>query len=255
MTFPISSLLAGAAVLLATSSTAIAGPVWSSANCVMGNTAQQATQCVSTGAAQSHTAKLTGWAAPAAGVFAATSLVRYGEGLGMNSGTDSGSPYHAIDNNGTTEGLLMQFGSDFALKQLSSGWVYGDADVSVLRYTGATAPVMGASRVNNLLAVPGWELVGNFSSLTPTTPLSFNQSGLAASWWFVSAYNMDYTGNNAGANFGNGNDYFKLQGFGGDFAPVKPPAPPAKVSEPATLGLLSIAMLGLVAGRRKSKAA
>jgi hypothetical protein len=201
-------------------------------------------------------ANLSGWSASSTGNFAAASMVYYaGGGVGITTKNEStASPQHAMDNNGSTEALLINFGElSVALNQISIGWSYSDADVSILRYTGVDAPKLSASTVSNLDAAAGWEWVGDYSTLKPSSPLNFNTGNDAktASWWLVSAYNSAYSGKPAAGNLTNGNDYFKLSGFAGNVVVTPPPV--NQVPEPGSFALLGIAMLGFASARSRSK--
>jgi len=205
-----------------------------------------------------YSAALSGWSAQPASKFGGASVVYYqGSGLGISSpGESTVSPDHAVDNNGATEAFLINFNSpNFALNQLSIGWMYGDADVSILRYTGTAAPVLGDRTVADLAGSAGWDWVGDYSTLSTSAPLSFNDSGTVktASWWLVSAYDSAYSGKPATAALTNDNDYFKLSGFGGSIV-TPPPPPTTSVPEPSTLALSALALVGFAAARRKSKA-
>jgi hypothetical protein len=241
------SSLAGV-LLLATSSFAGAGPVWNTASCATSTSTWQVAQCTSTGTTQQYSATLTGWSATASGNFSAAAVYNFAEGMGVITYGEDASPQHAIDNNGSTDAILMSFGSNFALNRLSSGWIYGDADVSILRYTGTSAPVLGSAKVGTLKSAPGWELVGHYNIVNTSTPLAFNAENKTASWWLVSAYNSAYGGSTA-SNLNNSNDYFKLKSFSGEVIV------PNKVPEPGSWSLLGIAMLGFAAVRRKHRAA
>jgi hypothetical protein len=45
-----------------------------------------------------------------------------GNGQGMYSGTDNGSPYHALDNNQNTEGVLLSFSASTVLTSIGLGF-------------------------------------------------------------------------------------------------------------------------------------
>lgn len=239
------------ALLFATAGSATAGPVWNSSKCVTASSYLSAT-CASSGTTP-YSATVTGWSATSTGNFAAGYVANFTGGLGVVASSELynyNSPQHAIDNSGSTDAVLLSFGSSFALNQLTTGWFSGDADVSILRYTGAAAPTLGASKISTLISTGGWELVGNHSFLNVASPLSFNAANKASSYWLVSAYNAGYAGKAPGLN--GGNDYFKLSGFGGEFS-LKA-AESNQVPEPGSWSLMGIALLGLAIGRRKLRA-
>jgi hypothetical protein len=205
----------------------------------------------------SYTANLSGWSAAPNANFGTASIAYYGGGgLGITSkGETLTSPQHATDNSGSTEAFLINFGTlSLALNQISIGWSSGDADISILRYTGANAPLLGNSTVANLDAAAGWEWVGDYASLKPSSPLNFNTGNDAktASWWLVSAYNSGYSGKSSVPGLSNGDDYFKLSGIGGMVVDKAPPR--NDVPEPGSFALFGIAMLGFAIVRAKSKA-
>lgn len=253
-------VLAFTFAVAATSGLAHAGQIsFNEANCKATSTSSPVT-CSTSVSGVNYGATVTGWSAPSTGKFGSASIVYYPSyGAGISSpGESTTSPDHAIDNNGATEALLINFGAaNFALNQLSIGWIGGDADVTVLRYTGTQAPTLTNSTVANLTSAPGWEWVGDYPNLTTSSALNFNNDDnvKTASWWLVSAYNSAYSGNAPTTGIGNGNDYFKVSGFAGTIvakAPT-PPTPNTSVPEPGTFALFGIAMLGFVAVRRKSK--
>jgi hypothetical protein len=245
---------------VATSGLAHAGPIsFNDTNC-QASSASSPITCSATVSGVNYGAAVTGWSAPGTGKFASAAIAYYPySGVGITSLNEStASPDHAIDNNGGTEALLINFGLDnFALNQLSIGWFSGDSDVSILRYTGTQAPTLGNRTVADLKSAAGWEWVGDYANLSTSTALNFNNSGdiKTGSWWLVSAYNSAYSGVAATGNLGNGNDYFKISGFGGTTVAkaVTPPTPGTSVPEPGTFALFGIAMLGFAAARRKSK--
>ena len=244
------SALAGTLALLMMPTMALAAPVWTSTACTSATVQQHAKTCASTGAPTSYQANVSAWSARTGANFATALLNPYSEGFGVGAqGESTGSPHHSLDNYGGTDAILVNFGSNrVALNSLSTGWTYGDADVSILRYTGTSAPLLGSFSTSNLLASGGWEMVGNYSSLTTGSPLSFNTGANAksASWWLISAFDPRYTNNTALGNADAGDDYFKLQSFGGNVV--------VNVPEPATWMLFGAAMVGLLAGRRKTRA-
>jgi len=169
-----------------------------------------------------------------------------GNGQGMYSGTDNGSPYHALDNNQNTEGVLLSFNASTVLTSIGLGFtattgtaeygcvsgsavvgtVIGSAscakgsktsdvtvDVSVFRWTGTSAPTLGGTAAGTMA---GWELVGNYGDMIKDTSNPYNlvnTAGKTSSWWLITAYNSGFTQSAATENRGsltNGDDYFKL---------------------------------------------
>jgi len=253
------STLAFALAMTATHGTTHAGVVtFNEATCQSGTVTTTSIACSTTVAGVTSTATLSAWSAPTSSKFAGASMTYYPSyGIGISSaGETTNSPQHAVDNSGNTEAFLINFSSaNFALNQLSLGWLSGDADVSILRYTGATAPTLGSRTVADLKSATGWDFVGNYANLSTSAPLNFNTTGTikTASWWLVSAYNSSYSGIAPAGNLSNSNDYFKLTGFGGTIV-TPPPVPGNTVPEPGTFALLGVAVLGFAAARRRSKA-
>ena len=255
MAFKQFSSLAFALAVVAAHDVAQAGAItFNQSTCLSGSVSTLSLSCTTKVEGASHTATFSAWSALANKNFAAASIRYYPyAGLGITARNESiiGSQ-HAVDNYGGTDAFLINFGSsNFALDQISVGWRAGDADVSILRYTGTQAPSLGNSSVANLDDTAGWEWVGDYSTLATNNVLNFNNSGdvKTAAWWLVSAYNSAYANAPTSANLNNGNDYFKLNGVGGNLVTVTPPS--SDVPEPGTFALFGIALLGLAAARRK----
>jgi hypothetical protein len=180
-------------------------------------------------------------------------LNQFNGGLGVSpAGSSEGSPQHAIDNYGPDESVLFSFSQSIALTNVVMGYVSGDADFSLLAYTGAGMPTsLGGKKYSELLTpAGGWEDVGqssydggyvNGSGWTANV----NTGMLSSRYWLVAAANSalgwDYSTTY--------NDHFKLKKlFGKTVTP-----PPTGVPSPSTLPLLAISLLGLgfVSRRRK----
>jgi hypothetical protein len=143
--------------------------------------------------------------------------------------------------------LLLKFNSSTALQTLKLGYVDGDSDVSVLRYTGSGTPeaVSGSGgslldrNLGNLLS-NGWSLVANVFD-AGTTQRSFNAGGLTSSYWLVSAFSSAY-----GAAGDSNIDQFKILTVGtlGTTG--------GNLPEPASLALAATA-LGFMTLRRRQQ--
>ena len=197
--------------------------------------------------------------------FAVATLTSYAGGLGVNaSGEATKSPQHAIDNSGSTDLVLLDFGSKKVdLDSVTIGWKGNstggntssnpaDADISVFRYTGSslTLPaVSGLLATGAGLLDGGWTLVGNYADLVTGTAKNVNTSNATSSWWLVSAYNSNFgtTGESSTSGLTGGNDYFKVLSVAGAYSST------SKVPEPGSLALFGLGLVGLVASRRRSQ--
>ena len=189
------------------------------------------------------------------GKFAAATLTAWDGGLGVQANAnDSGSPQHAMDNNGYTDMILLNFGNaKIDLDSIQIGWKQTDADISVFRYVGSdAAPTPVGLSVTNMSS-GGWELVGNYADLSTSGARAVNSTDKSSSWWLISAYNAGYgtSSEDPGNYLGTGNDYFKVLSVAGNV--VTPPPPPTNVPEPGSLALMGIAMAGFVATRRRKQ--
>ena len=192
--------------------------------------------------------------------FVGATLTSYSQGLGVedSSGTDTGTPQHAIDNNGSTNLILLNFGNyTVDLSSVTIGWNNnGDADLSLFYYSGmSSAPtVSGLAATGAGLLAGGWTLVGNYADLAENTSRSVNSGNKTSSWWLISAYNSKFGTTDEPSNgfLGDGNDYFKLLSLAGD-ATLKTTTPNNKVPEPGSLALIGAAMMGFLATRRRVK--
>lgn len=182
------------------------------------------------------------------------STAYYGGGLGITSTGESGSPQHAIDNNGAIESMLITFsdgvpGSSFSekvnLSSVSFGWVSNDSDFSVYAYTGAGvgSPI---GLTYSSLTSNGWTLIGNFNGgNTGSTLTSYNiTNSYYSSYWLVGAYN------GVSGSLDTSDDYFKLAAVSGAActSTTKPgcgATQPTSVPEPGTLLLIGAGIIGL----------
>jgi hypothetical protein len=188
----------------------------------------------------------------------AASLTSYSGGVGVtnadkctsgttcdrNEGTD---PEHAIDNQQRYDMVLLRFDAPVKLTALKLGWTNNDSDMTVLAYTG-TGPLKLVGLKYAELTSQGWTGIGHYANVGHTAPGAINAQGLVSSHWLIGAYNplaLNPLANPAGpTNFSaTSYDFVKLAAVMG-FTPIKAP-------EPSSAALTGLAVLGLIAVRRR----
>lgn len=174
----------------------------------------------------------------------------------------SDAPEHAIDNQQRYEMALLSFGSTVKvqLQTLTFGYTSGDADVTVMAYTGA-APFDPSTKLAGLtfagLTAAGWTTVGNYSGTSATKTVNEGATKYSSSYWLVGAYNnlvggacfRGSDGKSSSTYCDAGNDYVKLYSVGGIKTDYDPPP---GVPEPGTLALFGAALLGMIGLRRRA---
>jgi hypothetical protein len=207
-------------------------------------------------------------------------LCSWSSGYGVVNSAESSScpastaPQHSVDNVGNTDMILLQFSSAVTLSQFTIGWNGTDnvdtntsmtgiqgagSDVSVLAYSGKTTldpatQIVGLTPLG--LLSNNWQVIGNYANVGIGSNTQGIVTGVASSWWLISAYNTVYLNKNGSETVGlltdpatkTTRDYFKLVSVAG----TKPGNPPG-VPEPGSMALLGIGLLGLLRASRKNK--
>ena len=204
------------------------------------------------------------WASTGTGSTLQTAyLGAYNGGLGVTNRSEGtgGSNSHTLDNSGSIDSILFNFGSNsVSLSSISVGFTGGsDSDLSILAFTGGSgAPSLGGrtyTGTSNSLLSSGWEVIGNYADVGNPLNSNFNinASGKSASYWLVVAYNSAYgstciSSTGASTTCNAANDYVKISGLSANIN--TPPPPQNNVPEPATLLLFSAGLFGLIRARK-----
>jgi hypothetical protein len=194
----------------------------------------------------------------------AENIQYYGPGWG--AGPSGSQPGHAIDNNGQFEAVMLTFTTGKVnLTGVTTGYVSGDSDLTMLAYTASTTGLSAAQIATNTsitgktwaqLLTSGWSLVGSYNNASSVSTTSTPNSSLS-SYWLIGAYNslIGGTSTPVGAST-NPVDYFKLASVSGCAGTTcsSPTTTPSSVPEPGSLALFGMAFAGLAALRRRKQA-
>jgi MYXO-CTERM domain-containing protein len=182
------------------------------------------------------------WSDVGTGTLSSASLNYYsGSGFGVHSGGEStSSPQHAVDNSGKYEWIMLSFDKAVSLDEITLGWISGDADMTVLASAAPSTSLSGWTFIENLYYTGG--STDDFISRDGMKVAQLDNE-VCASYWLIGAINPAF----ASSNYV-GNDFFKLYSVQ---ACVDCGQPGNGVSEPGSLALAGLGLLGVLGLRRR----
>jgi hypothetical protein len=173
--------------------------------------------------------------------FQKATLTVWDGGLGVKSaGESSGSPQHALDNNGKKELIVFENNATdysftgFGIGWKSNDWRYNDSDISAWVGSLAAGFDFTGKKFADLAGLGFTKL--DFSNVPTNTTQSLGS--LAGNFLILAPKPAN----------SNSNDYVKIDQVSG-FIP--PPPPPTNISEPGMLALMGIALVALGACRSR----
>jgi hypothetical protein len=149
---------------------------------------------------------------------------------------------------------LVSFDTSVELTGIDFGWVYNDADFTVLAYTGAGAPPsLGGSDWASVAADTNWLTVGNYDANSAGYYSIADDRHTSSQYWLIGAYNSIFgsTAYDSAHLSESDTDAFKIKSL---TAKTSITTPPTDVPAPSAFGLLLVGALGIYARRNKKAA-